>query len=696
VNRYSTEEIRNVAVAGHGGSGKTSLVEAALYDSGAKDRLGRVEEGTTTSDFDPAEVKRHISISAALVPVIWQGKKINFLDTPGYADFQGEVRGAIRVADLALLVCPPEDHVEVGVEHAWEYATARGIARAFFVNRLDRENASFFTGLEALRCHYGNHVVPLQIPLGTEVNFKGVIDLITGKATVWENGKPTETEMPTEYQAQYEQWRENLVESAAENDDDLIAKFLEGEELTEDEIRKGVACGLKAGTLFPVLCGSATKNIGVHTLLDFIASCAPSPADAPLAEATTAKGNETEALEPNPSGPAALLVFKTTADPYVGKLTYFRVISGSIKSDSHLWDANREHDERIGQVYVLQGKKQDPVPELVAGDIGAVAKLQHTLTGDTLCDRTHSLVFPPIEFPEPIYSVAIHAKTKADEDKMGAALHRLEEQDPSFETHRDTANSQTIISGMGETHLDVLIENHKKLGAEVTVEEPRVAYRETIRAKATAQGRHKKQTGGRGQFGDCTITIEPLPHGEGYQFVDAIVGGAIPRQWIPAVDKGVQEAMARGILAGYPVVDVKCTVHDGSFHNVDSSELAFTLAGILAFQAAAEKANPVLLEPIMDLEVIVPEEMMGDVIGDLNTRRGRVQGMDTTGRGKQAIKAQVPQSEAMRYAIDLRSLTRGRGTFQMTFSHYEEVPQHAAQKVIEESQRRREEARAAH
>jgi elongation factor G len=694
VNPYPTEAIRNVAVAGHGGSGKTSLVEAALFNSGGKDRLGRVEEGNTVTDFDPAEIKRRISISAAIAPAEWRGKKVNLLDAPGYADFIGEVRGAIRVSDLALLVLPPDDHVEVGTENAWDQAAERGIARAFFVNKLDRENADFYAALDALRSFFGNHVVPLQIPVGSEANFKGVVDLVSQKATVWETGAPTEADPPADLQAKIDQWRESLIEAAAENDDDLITKYLEGEELTEEEIRHGIAIGLKDGNLYPVLCGSAVKNIGVQTLLDFIASCGPSPLDSPLAEATNPQTGKSETLEPSSSNPAALLVFKTTADPYVGKLTYFRVMSGSVHSDSHLWNANREQDERVGQVYVMQGKRQEAVPELKAGDIGAVAKLQHTLTGDTLCDRNHPLVIPPIEFPSPIYSVAIVAKTKADEDKMGAALHRLEEQDPSFETHRDPASGQTIISGMGETHLDVLIENLKKLGAEVETEEPRVPYREAIQAKATAQGRHKKQTGGRGQFGDCTITIEPLPRERNYEFVNAIVGGAIPRQWIPAVDAGVQEAMSRGILAGYPVQGVKCTVHDGSFHAVDSSELAFKLAGILAFQAASEKAQPVILEPIMDLQVTVPEEMMGDVISDLNTRRGRVQGMEAAGKGKQIIVAQVPQSEIVRYAIDLRSITRGRGSFRTAFSHYEEVPAHVSQKIIEERKAHREEARS--
>ncbi len=696
MNRYATDAIRNVAVAGHGGSGKTSLVEAALFDSGAKDRLGRVEDGTTASDFDPTEVKRHISISTALAPIEWNGTKINLLDTPGYADFLGEVRGAIRVVETVLIVVTPEDHVEVGAEHAWDQAAERGIARAFFINKLERENANFTTGVDALRAQYGPHVVPLQVPIGVEANFRGVVDLITGKATVWENGKPSVTEVPAECAAEVEKWREALIEVAAENDDELITKYLEGEELTEDEIRNGVAAGFRDGSLYPVVCGSATKHVGVQTLLDLLATCAPSPLDAPLTEATDPQSGKTVTLEPKADGPVAILVFKTTADPYVGRMTYFRVKSGSIKSDTHLWNVNRQHDERIGQVYVLVGKKQEAIPELVAGDIGAVAKLQFTLTGDTLCDKAHPLLLPVIQFPAPIFSIAIVAKTKGDEDKMGAALHRLEEQDPSFETHRDAASGQTIISGLGETHLDVLIENLHKLGADVTTEEPRVAYKETIQAKATAQGRHKKQTGGRGQFGDCTITIEPLEHGAGYEWVDAIVGGAIPRQWIPAVDAGVQEAMSRGILAGYQVVDLKCTVQDGSFHNVDSSELAFKLAGLLAFHAASEKAKPVLLEPIVELEVVVPEEMMGDVIGDLNTRRGRVQGMESAGKGKQIVKAQAPQSEVLRYAIDLRSITRGRGSFITAFSHYEEVPSHVTDKIVAEAKARREEARAAH
>jgi len=497
------------------------------------------------------------------------------------------------------------------------------------------------------------------------------------------------TDIPADMQDRIATMREGLIDSVAAMDDALMEKYFDEGTLSDEEIAKGLEIGLTTGKVVPVLCGSAMKMVGVDTLLDFIAASVPSPAAVPAVKGKSPSGAEETR---SPGDPFCALVFKTMADPYVGKLTYFRVFSGSVKSDSHMYNATRERDERVGQVYFVQGKSQEAAAEVGAGDMGAVAKLQETNTGDTLCEKSKPIVLGAIEFPDPVYSLAVRAKTKADEDKLGPALQKLSEEDPSFRTHRDADTGQTLMSGLGETHLDIVVERLKrKFGVEVETETPKIAYRETITRTAEAQGRHKKQTGGRGQFGDCWIRLEPQPRGTGYEYVDAIVGGAIPRQWIPSVDKGIREAVASGIQAGYPVVDVKATCYDGSFHTVDSSDMAFQLAGRLAFRAAAEKAGPVLLEPISELEVIVPEEFMGDVIGDLNAKRGRVAGMEPLGGGRQAIKAQVPQAEILRYSIDLRSIARGRGKFTAKFSHYEEVPAHAAQAVIAEAEKNRKE-----
>lgn len=689
MKKYPVESIRNVALVGHGGTGKSSLAEAILYATGAISRLGRVDDGTSASDFDQDEIQRKISINASVLPCEWKNVKINVVDTPGYPDFVGDVIGSMRAVEAALLLVDGTGSIEVGTETGWDLATAAGITKLFFVNKLEKENSDFFRTLEALRAKFGTSVAPLQIPIGAEDSFVGVIDLLTHKAYKWDNGKVSPTEIPADMQDRIAGMREALIESVAEMDDALMEKYFEEGTLSDEEIAKGLEIGVSSGKVVPVLCGSAMKMVGIDTLLDFIASSVPSPAAVPPVKGKNPAGGEEKR---SPGDAFCALVFKTMADPYVGKLTYFRVFSGSIKSDSHVFNATKGRDERVGQVYFIQGKNQEATPEIGAGDIGAVAKLQETSTGDTLCDKTKPIVLDPIEFPEPVYSVSVRAKTKADEDKLGPALAKLAEEDPTFRVHRDTDVGQTLMSGAGETHLDIMVERLKrKFGVEVETETPRIAYRETITATAEAQGRHKKQTGGRGQFGDCWIRLEPQPRGAGYEYVDAIVGGAIPRQFIPSVDKGIREAMSAGILGGYPVVDVKATCYDGSFHTVDSSDIAFQLAGRLAFRAAAEKAGSVLLEPIMDIEVIVPEEFMGDVIGDLNSRRGRVGGMEPLDGGRQKIKAQVPQAEILRYSIDLRSIARGRGRFSAKFSHYEEVPAHVAQQVIAEAAKARKE-----
>ncbi len=689
MKKYPIDSIRNVALVGHGGTGKTSLAEAMLYTSGAISRLGRVDDGTSTGDFDPEEVQRKISINLAVLPCEWKDAKINLVDTPGYPDFVGDVIGAMRAVEAALLIVDGTGSIDVGTDTAWDLATQAGITKLFFVNKLEKENTDFYRTLESLRQRFGTSVAPLQLPIGSEDKFVGVVDLLTHKAYKWENGKIVPIEMPSEMEGQISKMRESLIESVAEMDDALMEKYFDEGTLSDEEIAKGLEMGLRAGKVVPVLCGSAMKMVGVDTLLDLIVSSVPSPASVPPVKGVSPSGAE-ETRAPDDSFCA--LVFKTMADPYVGKLTYFRVFSGSIRSDSHVYNANKEREERVGQIYFVQGKNQIPTPEIGAGDIGAVAKLQETATGDTLCDKAHPVILKPIEFPEPVYSLAVRAKTKADEDKLGPALQKLAEEDPTFQTYRDQDIGQTLICGLGETQLDIMVERlRRKFGVEVETETPKVPYRETITTTAEAQGRHKKQTGGRGQFGDCWIRLEPLPRGSGYEFVDQIVGGAIPRQFIPSVDKGIRDAMSQGILAGYPVVDVRAVCYDGSYHTVDSSDLAFQLAGRLAFRAAAEKANPVLLEPIYEMEIIVPEEFMGDVIGDLNSKRGRVLGMEPLGGGRQKIKAHVPQAEIQRYSIDLRSIARGRGKFSARFSHYEEVPPNVAQTIIAEAERARKE-----
>lgn len=689
MKKYPIDAIRNVAIVGHSGSGKTSLVEALLFNTGAIDRLGKVDEGTSTGDFDPDEVRRKISINTSLAPCEWNGRKLNLLDTPGYPDFIGEVIGALSVVEGALIVVDAVGGVEVGTETGWEQSAGRGVARAFFVNKMERENADYFRVLEQLQSKFGRSVAPVQLPIGSQDTFEGIVDLVAMKAYTWKDGKASEIEIPADMQEQAEQYRDTLIEAVAETDDELTLKFLDGETLTGEEIAKGLEIGIRDGKVVPVLCGAGMKQIGVTTLLDFISEEIPSPAEVGAAKGTSPSGAEEIRTS---DGPFSALVFKTMADPYVGKLTYFRVYSGTLKSDSTVNNASKAREERVGQLYFLRGKHQEATSEVGVGDIGAVAKLAETSTGDTLCDKVKPITYPAIEFPAPVYSLAIHALTKVDEDKLGPALVKIADEDPTFRTYRDAVTHQTLISGLGDTHLDIVMDRLKrKFGVGVESETVKVPYRETITTKAEAQGRHKKQTGGRGQFGDAWVRLEPLPRGEGYQFVDAIVGGSIPRQYIPSVDKGVHEAMTRGILAGNQVVDIKATVYDGSFHNVDSSDMAFQLAGILGFQAAAAKANPVILEPVSAVEIVVPEDYMGDVISDLNGKRGRIMGMEQISGGKQRIKATVPQSEMLRYAIDLRSIARGRGTFKAEFSHYEEVPAHTAQQIIEHAKKAKEE-----
>lgn len=686
---YGIESIRNVGLFGHQGSGKTSLAEALLYVSGEIDRLGRTDDGTAACDFDPEEQKRRISINVALAPCEWQDTKINVLDVPGYLDFRGEVTSAMAVIEAAILVTPAQSEPEVGFENAWDLAQERELPKAVFVNRMDRENADYNMVVEWLRGKYGNCVAPLQLPVGVAETFTGVIDLVEMKAFIGTGKDVAATEIPAEYQDEAVRYRELLVESAAEGDDELLEKFLNGESLTHDEVVRGLHEGIDAGKVIPVLCGSAAKDIGMTDLLDIIVHEFPNPTEVQHIHGRHPQSGVAERRDATDSGPLSALVFKTIADPFLGTLNYFRVMSGVIKSGSGVLNATRGKEERIGQIYFARGKNQENTAEIHAGDIGVTAKLADTRTGDTLCDPAKPIVLEGISFDEPIFEQAVVAKTKVDEDKLGPALQRVAVSDPAFQFHRDAETGQTIIAGAGETHLAIVVERLKKFGANVDLVERRVPYRETVHSKAEGQGRHKKQTGGRGQFGDCWIRIEPN-RGEGFEYVDAIVGGSIPRQFIPAVEKGVRQAMDTGIQAGYPVVDIKVTCYDGSYHDVDSSEAAFIMAGIIGFNSVAVKAGPVLLEPILTVDVLIPENMLGDVMSDLTGKRGRIVGTESAGTGKTRLTANVPHAEMLRYAIDLRSITRGRGSFGARPSHYEEVPAHIASTIIANHKKERE------
>jgi len=693
VKEYNIRQLRNVGLISHGGAGKTSLTEAMLYNSGATDRLGRVDDGSSVVDYDPDEIKRKITINATLAPCLWQDHKINLIDTPGYADFVGDVKGTLRVVDGAVVLVCAVSGVEVHTEKVWQYADEYNLPRLVFINKLDRENANFDRALTQVQEQLSNKAVAVQLPIGSEANFRGVIDLVNMKAILYDpkKGKDyTVGEIPAELQAEAESYREKLIEAVAETDDELVMKYLEGETLTTEEITRGLRVGTIAGTIIPVLCGSALANIGVQPLMDAIIACLPSPQDVEAIVATNKKTGEEITIEPSAEGPLAALVFKTMADPFVGKLTYFRVYSGVFNSDSQVYNVNKEKMERVGQLFIPRGKQQVGVERIVAGDIGAVAKLQETSTGDSLGERDNPILLPPIEFPNPSYSLALFAKSQGDEDKLSTGLARLVEEDPTLKIEKRTETRELILSGMGDVHLEVTIDRLKrKFGVEVETKTPKVPYRETFRKAVKVEGKHKKQTGGHGQYGHVWIEMTPLPEGSGFIFEESIFGGAVPKQYIPAVEKGIREAMEEGILAGYPVVDFKVNLYDGSYHTVDSSELAFKIAAIQAFKKGMEQANPVLLEPIMNLEVLVPEAYMGDVIGDLNAKRGRILGMEPKG-GMQLIKAQVPLAELSKYAIDLRSLTQGRGSFEMSFDHYEEVPARTAEAIIAQAQKEKE------
>jgi elongation factor G len=677
---FPPAKIRNVALIGHGGAGKTTLAEALLFAAGAISRKGRVEDGTTTCDFDPEEVKRHISLSVALAPFTWHDHKINLLDCPGYADFATDAIAALRVADLAVFVVSAVEGVEVQTEIMWKEAARLGLPRLIFVNKLDRERASFQRTLEQLQAAFGAGIAPLELPIGEETAFRGVADLLSDTAITYDKGKPSTGPIPDEMESQEHAVHDSLVEGIVVADDDLMERYLEGDTPGFDELEKTLAGGVASGTVFPVLCGSAQKDIAIDRLATFICEIGPSPAERPAAHVRA--GDKETDIRPDPSGQPLGVVFKTLADPYVGKISLFKVLSGTVKPDAVLTNPRTHSDEKLHGLFTLRGKEQEQVNDVPAGDLAAVAKLGDVNTWDTLAPKGTPVVVPPPEPPQQSLAIAIKPKSKGDEDKLMTALHRLQEEDPALALRRDDETHQTLLSGMGETHLAIATERlARKFGVEVETEDVIVPFRETITSQAEAEGKYKKQTGGHGQFGVAFLRVEPLPRGSGFEFVDKIVGGAIPRQFIPAVEKGVQEAMANGGVFGYPVVDVKATCYDGKFHPVDSSEMSFKMAGSLGFREAMAKAGPVMLEPISWLEVTVPIAYQGDVMGDLNSRRGRVQGTEAGNDGESIVSALVPTSEIVRYAIDLRSLTGGRGRFTVSHDHYDLLPQHLWDKV---------------
>jgi elongation factor G len=680
VKSYPTENIRNIVLVGHGGAGKTSLAEALLFLSGAVTRMGKITEGNTVTDFDEEEHNRGISVSTALAPVEWMDHKLNILDAPGYADFIGEMRSAMRVADLALFVVSGVEGIEVQTQVAWNYADELGLPRMILVNKLDRENSSFRNTLESLRETFGKGCAPLNLPLGREHDFRGVISVVDVAAYEYdENGKPSEVEVPDERMERLEEVRTDLLDSVAETNDDLLERYLEGDELTRDEIVRALHEGIDDATIFPVFCGAATRLVGIDRVADTIVSAGPSPLDMPPAQGTNG-----DAREAKPDAPMSALVFKTMSDPYVGRVSFFRVYSGRVRGDGSIHNATKGTDERVGGVFTMRGKTQETLPEVVAGDFGAIAKLAHTNTGDTLADKSSPIVYPPIEPPEPLLPKAIAPKTKGDEDKLMIGLQKLIEEDPALKLERNDETHQTILWGMGDAHLDVILHRLKnKYSVEVEEVPFKVPYRTTIRAKTEALGRHVKQSGGHGQYGICNIRMEPLTRGEGFVFDDKIYGGSIPNQFIPSVEKGLRAAMEKGGGTGFRMIDVKVELYDGKYHSVDSSDMAFQLAGQQALKDAIEKVGVSLLEPVWTLEVMVPEEFTGDIMGDLQKRRGIPEGIESLGGGRQIVKAKVPFGEVTHYATDLRSMTGGKGTFSWSFSHYQEVPHDLAQKILE-------------
>ena len=681
--------LRNIGILGHSAVGKTSLAEALLFCSDTIDRLGVVDEGTTISDFDAEEKKRRISLSSSVLPFEFQKIKINVIDTPGYFDFLGECIEGMRAVDTAIITVCGVSGVQVGTEKAWDYCNKIKLPRTFFINKLDRENSSFEKVLADIKEHFGKCAVPIQYPIGEQDNFRGVVNVITKRARIYnpKTKKMEVGEIPPELVDKIDECKKMITEAVAETDEVLLDKYFNDEEITDLEIYEGLINGCTSGDIAPVMCGSAIKAIGINTLLEDIVECFPSPKYAIPQKAKNLNTNEEVFLKLNEKEPFSAFVFKTIADPFVGKISLFRVITGKLNGEVDVINSNKDKPEKLANVFFMRGKNQIPTKEVVAGDIGAVAKLQYTSTGDTLCDGNFKIVFDKINFPKANLSMAAIPKNKGDEEKISLGITKLLEEDPVLTLSRDTENAEIIISGLGETHLEVVASKLKsKFGADVNLQTPKVPYRETIKGKADVQGKHKKQSGGHGQYGDVKILFEARNDGEqDLEFVDKVVGGVVPRNFIPAVEKGLKECMNKGVLAGYPVIGLKATLHDGSYHPVDSSEMAFKVAASLAYKKGMEEANPILLEPIMRAEIVVPNDYMGDIITDINKKRGRVLGMEPDGEGNQKVIAEIPMAEMFKYATDLRSITQGRGNFDMSFERYEEVPSSEASKIIENS-----------
>ena len=691
MKEYKIDQLRNVGLISHGGAGKTSLTEALLYTAGQITRLGKVDDGNTTSDYTDEEIDRKISIQTALLHFEWKNNKINLLDIPGYADFNGEVYGGLRVCEGAIVLLSALSGVEVGTEQVWDIADRYNLSRILFVNKLDKEHASFDQALKQAQQRFGIHVVPLQIPIGEGLSFKGVVDLLKMRAFYFEkDGKMKEDKVPQELDAEARSHRDKLIEAAAEAEDRLLEKYLDKGELEPDEIKDGLRSGVVKAQLFQVLCGAATENCGTQLLLDKIVELLPAPLDRSEIKGEDPSSEKEKIIKISENSSLCAFVFKTISEPHVGELSYFKIFSGKIKSGDDVYNPKTKVVERIGQIYSLNGRERKEIGMVNAGDVGAFVKLKNTHTGDSLCSEKDPVVLPSVDFPHPVIRMGIRPKSKGDEERIATGFSKLHEEDPTFIMEVDPDIKQTIIHGQGELHLGVMVDKLKKrFGVEVEIEKPRIPYRETITSTKESQGKYKRQSGGRGQYGDVWLKLEPLKRGEGFEFVNKIVGGVVPSKYIPSVEKGVVEAMVDGILAGYRVVDLKVTLYDGSFHEVDSSDLAFKIAGSMGFKNAANQARPVLLEPIYNVEVTVPEEFMGEVMGDLSSRRGKISGMDPHGNF-QIIKAQAPLAELDKYSTSLRSLTQGRGVHHQYFSHYEEVPRDLAEKIIEEAKREKE------
>jgi elongation factor G len=679
------ESLRTIAIIAHGSAGKTTLAEAMLFDSGAVDRLGKVDDGTSTMDFEPEEVKRHITISSSFHHYQWKKHTVFLVDTPGDENFLNDARMCLQAVDGVVMVIDAVDGVKAQTEKIWGFVDEFDLPRIVFINKVDRERADFYKVVKDIQNSFKSKIVPVQIPIGSEALFKGIIDLIRKRSYVYENdlsGKFEMKDASSDLPEKAIDYQNQLIEHIAETSDEFIEKYLEGEALSLEEIDNGLRKGVLSRAFIPLCCGSALKNIGIQSLLDLVNLCLPSPSDRGVIAGEDPRTHEKKERKVNPSEPFSALVFKTIADPYAGSLSIFRVFSGTLKSDSTMYNSTKAEKERFGQIFNIEGKGQKPVPSVSTGHIAAIPKLKETKTGDTLCDEKDPITYAAVPVLPAVISYAVEPKSKGDEEKIFSSMSRLLDEDPTLRLHRSDETKQMILSGMGQIHIEAVVEKLKrKFGVDVDLSTPKVPYRETIKGRARVQGKYKRQTGGRGQYGDAWIEIEPLPMGQGFQFVDKIVGGAIPKHYIPAVEKGIVETMQKGVLAGYPVTDLKVTLVDGSFHEVDSSDMAFKIAGSMAFKKGFAEATPVLLEPVMKLTVTVPDECMGDVIGDLNGRRGRVLGMEAKGR-QQVITGHVPMAEILKYALDLTSITAARGSFTTEFSHYEEVPAHLSEKII--------------